>query len=113
MRGSNLFMRCRHRVVVVLAVLTFCVAALVSGVRLHAQVESGINGTVADATGASLPGATVTVENPSTGFTTSTTANSSGDFTIPGLNPGHYTVTATSAGFKKRCRRMSWSKLAR
>lgn len=101
MRGLNLSMRCRQRVVVVLAVLMFCLAALVSGVRLNAQVESGINGSVADQTGANLPGATVTIENPSTGFTTTTTANSSGDFTVPGLNPGHYTVTATSAGFKK------------
>lgn len=101
MRGFNLFIRCGQGMVVVLAVLTLCVAALVPGVRLNAQVESGINGSVADATGANLPGAAVAVENPSTGFTTSTTANSAGDFTIVGLNPGHYTVTATAAGFKK------------
>ncbi|HET6217533.1 MAG TPA: carboxypeptidase-like regulatory domain-containing protein [Acidobacteriaceae bacterium] len=102
MRGSSLSMRCRQRVVVALALLTFFVAAQLSSIRVNAQVESGINGTVADATGASLPGATVSVENPATGFTTSTTANSSGDFTLPGLNPGHYTVAATAAGFKKQ-----------
>jgi hypothetical protein len=102
MRGSSLSMRCRQRVVVVLGLLTFFVAAQLSSVRVNAQVESGINGTVADATGASLPGAAISVENPATGFTSSTTANSSGDFTLSGLNPGHYTVTASAAGFKKQ-----------
>jgi Carboxypeptidase regulatory-like domain len=101
MAGSSLSTCFRRRVVVVLTVLTFCAAALVLPVRLHAQVEAGIAGTVADATGASLPGAAVAVENPTTGFTSTTTANSSGDFTVVGLNPGHYTVTATAAGFKK------------
>src|SRR5258708_26765825 len=66
------------------------------------MVLPATNGTVAAATGASLRGATVSVENPATGFTSSTTANSSGDFTLSGLNPGHYTVTASAAGFKKQ-----------
>src|ERR1700728_3265388 len=101
MRGSSLSKRCRRRVVFVSALVAFCVTAQLSSVRIDAQVEAGINGTVVDATGASLPNAAVIIENPSTGFTSNTTANAGGDFTVPGLNPGHYTVTATAAGFKK------------
>ena len=68
---------------------------------LMAQVTSGsINGTVKDATGGVLPGATVTVSNPSTGVTRTVTTNDGGDFIAPNLPPGTYTIRVELQGFK-------------
>ena len=68
---------------------------------LMAQATSGsINGTVKDATGGVLPGATVTVSNPSTGVTRNVTTNDAGDFIAPNLPPGTYTIRVELQGFK-------------
>ena len=112
MPGSNFSLFRRPRVILGAALLSCSVAAQLATVRMHAQVESGINGSVTDATGASLPGATVTIENPATGSVSSTSANSNGDFTISGLNPGHYTVSASAAGFKKEVQNLGETKSA-
>ena len=79
------------------------VLALVLGApaALPAQVTSGsINGTVKDATGGVLPNATVTVANPSTGVTRTVTASDTGDFVVPNLPPGTYTIRVEAEGFK-------------
>jgi hypothetical protein len=60
-----------------------------------------ITGRVSDASGARLPGVTVTVTNASTSVATPTTTNADGEYTIPFLTPGIYTVTAELTGFKK------------
>ena len=67
------------------------VLAMVIGTATVAagQVTSGlINGTVKDATGGVLPGATVTVTNPSTGVARTVTTNETGDFVVPIFRPG-------------------------
>ncbi len=65
------------------------------------QVTSGsINGTVRDSTGAVIPHATVTVANPSTGVARTVTTNDTGDFIVPNLPPGDYTIRVEAQGFK-------------
>lgn len=59
-----------------------------------------ISGEVTDATGAKIPGAVVTAEEASTHFKTTDKTNASGAYSFPALNPGTYTVSVTSAGFK-------------
>ena len=59
-----------------------------------------IQGEVNDATGAKVVGATVTAEEMTTHYETVVKANSSGTYNFPDLNPGTYTVTIESAGFK-------------
>ena len=71
-----------------LSILVFWVGIFFSGVRLNAQVLSGINGTVTDASGAVITGAHVTVTNSSTGVASSAVTSSEGTFTIVGLIPG-------------------------
>ena len=69
---------------------------------LTAQSESGsssLNGTVSDASGAAVPAARVTVTNPDTGFTRSTTSNESGLYTIVRLPVGRYDLVVDKAGF--------------
>ena len=57
-------------------------------------------GTITDATGAVIPRAQVMARNTDTGLSWKTVSNESGDFSIPRVPIGPYTVTAEAAGFK-------------
>lgn len=58
-----------------------------------------IRGTVADPTGAVIPNATVVVMTTSGKVAAKTTSDAGGAFTIHGLPPGTYSITATAPGF--------------
>ncbi len=63
---------------------------------------AGISGVVRDASGAAVPGATVTVSNESKGVRRSLETNNSGIFAAPALVPASgYAVTVEKAGFGK------------
>ncbi len=65
-----------------------------------AQVDQGsISGTVRDSSGASIPGAKVTIVNGSTGFTITETTDGSGNYTATPLKLGTYTVKVEANGF--------------
>ena len=67
---------------------------------LLAQVKSSaITGTVTDQTGAVLPNAAVTVTQQETNTTTTAQSDSKGEYSVPYLPIGHYTVTVTATGF--------------
>src|SRR5579875_1594381 len=78
------------------AVLLACVPAFA---QLSGKGE--IRGTVTDTTGAAVPNATVVITNPSTGISVTTTSTSAGDYSVPTLDPGVYSVTFSAAGFEK------------
>src|SRR5271156_147854 len=56
-------------------------------------------GTVADKTGAGVPGVTVTVTNQGTGAVRTTVTGSQGDYMVNNLPSGTYTVALRAAGF--------------
>ncbi|MGC1167936.1 MAG: carboxypeptidase regulatory-like domain-containing protein, partial [Candidatus Acidiferrales bacterium] len=64
-------------------------------------VTGGLGGTVTDASGAVIAGATVTLKNADTGtvLTATTTTNGTYQFTL--LKPGNYNVTVSHEGFKQ------------
>ena len=65
----------------------------------HAQIRSAtITGTVTDSTGGVVPGATVVVTNEATNETTEAVTTDAGQFTVPYLPAGRYTVEASLAG---------------
>lgn len=75
---------------------------LVCCAALYAQSERGsIRGTIEDASGSVVPGAKVTATNTATGVETSTQTTDAGNYNIPQLPPGTYTVSVEQAGFKK------------
>lgn len=75
-------------------------AVIVLPVSLTAQVRSAtISGAVTDASGAAVPGANVTVTEQNTGQSYEVAANEVGEFTVPYLPAGTYTVQAKAAGF--------------
>ncbi|MDP8979180.1 MAG: carboxypeptidase-like regulatory domain-containing protein [Acidobacteriota bacterium] len=68
---------------------------------LRAQgVTSALTGTVADSSGAVIPGATVIMKSEQSGDTRRTLSNNDGYFTISAVQPGTYTVTIEAQGFK-------------
>src|SRR5437899_1354136 len=62
--------------------------------------RGGISGRIADATGAVLPGVTVTATNDATLVSRTTSTSATGDFSIPDLPLGMYTIEATLQGFQ-------------
>ena len=85
--------------------LVACVLALGIIPNLSAQTTTGrIAGVVSDASGAVLPGVTVTATETSTGISRSTTTDAQGSYAFTNLQRGNYTVTAELTGFKKSVR---------
>jgi hypothetical protein len=68
----------------------------------NAQTSSGtIAGTITDATGAAISGATVTVVNQDTGEKRTGQSNSVGGYRIESLTPGTFSVSAEAPTFSK------------
>lgn len=67
---------------------------------LHAQYENGsIVGTIRDSSGAAVSGAIVTITNNATAVASKTTTNGDGDYEVPSLHVGVYTISASASGF--------------
>jgi Carboxypeptidase regulatory-like domain len=88
---------------VAISALVACV--LVGGSRLaFGQATASINGRVVDQAGAVLPGASITVTNTQTNAARETTTNGEGQYNVPALPPGTYTVKAQLEGFGPQVR---------
>jgi hypothetical protein len=68
---------------------------------LAAQLGTAtISGTVMDSSGAAIPSAAIRAENSATGFVRNAASNELGQFNLPGLTPGRYSVSIQNQGFK-------------
>ncbi len=67
-----------------------------------AQYRASIQGTVTDAQGAVVAGATLTLTNKDTNRVQTTVSGAEGVYSFGGLGPGHYMLTAEKQGFKKQ-----------
>lgn len=81
--------------------LYFALAVAISTMLLTAQtvVTGDLAGTVTDPTGAVLPNARITLRSDATGEVSNATTNGAGEFRIPLLRPGTYTLKVESTGF--------------
>jgi len=82
---------------VIFAAIAICFSFLTPGLWAQTAGNSGtINGTVMDATGAIVPDASVSIGNPVSGYSRTTTSDSAGhyQFTNIPLNPYHLVVSA-------------------
>ncbi len=70
-----------------------------------AQTSFGtISGRINDPSGAGVPRATVAVTNVDTNVARGTQTNERGDYVLPSLPPGPYTLTVEAPGFRKQVR---------
>lgn len=83
--------------------LVFVVGALMVLVcpAFAQQGQSSIQGKVVDASGASLPGATILITHEGSGVFRSVVSNADGSYFATGLVPGPYRVEADLSGFTK------------
>ena len=80
-----------------LLLLTVLASVLVFG-----QAETGqLTGTVADSSGAVVPGATVTIKSVNTGTTRTVQTSQGGSYSITNLQPDTYEVSVEGKGFQK------------
>ncbi|HEX7314050.1 MAG TPA: TonB-dependent receptor [Pyrinomonadaceae bacterium] len=90
-----------RRLAVSLACCLMFALALVPS-KVSAQTIVGrISGTITDASGAVVPGASVTVTNAATNSARTAVADADGFYTVTNLPVGTYVVTAESQGFKR------------
>jgi hypothetical protein len=83
--------------------LVLCLAALIglTGKSAAAQYATAtLSGTVTDATGAVIPGATVRVTNNGTGAVSTIMSDSQGRYRVVDLPVGQYEVEASQTGFQ-------------
>ena len=73
--------------------------ALPSSRLVGQSINSSIQGTVADATSATLPESDVTLRNVDTGIILKAQTNSAGSYSFPSIPPGHYSLTVDKSGF--------------
>jgi len=83
------------------SVVSIASAAALPQMAQAQQITSGVQGSVTDAEGNVLPGATVTVTDTRTDATRTQTADENGSFRFGSLvSGGPYTVTVTADGFE-------------
>src|SRR5262249_53107785 len=80
------------------ALMLFCALAPPAS----AQIVTGtVTGTVKDASGAVIPGASVTLTSETRGTSLpDVVTNASGDFTVPNVSPDRYSIQVAVQGFK-------------
>jgi Carboxypeptidase regulatory-like domain/TonB dependent receptor len=83
------------------APLLFFLLSLSFATGIAQDFRATLNGTVTDSSGAVVPGAAVRAQNKETGEVNTVQTSAQGDFTIPFLRPGTYSVSAEAAGFKR------------
>src|SRR5206468_2581882 len=86
------------RKLIVAAVTLLC---FVPSIHTFAQTSNAtLGGTVSDASGALIPGVTVTATNAATGIVTTVLTNEAGAYQFASLQTGTYKVSADLPGFR-------------
>jgi Carboxypeptidase regulatory-like domain len=77
--------------------------SVLAATALLAQISTGtIAGVLEDSSGAVIPNAEIAIRQASTGEDRATRTNASGDFNVPFLQPGSYSVIASAGGFRTK-----------
>src|ERR1035437_8465350 len=64
------------------------------------EFRATISGSITDATGAVVPGASITVTETQSGTINRTTSDNAGQYVVPFLPPGNYAISVTKKGFE-------------
>jgi outer membrane receptor protein involved in Fe transport len=88
------------KLILTLGLAVLCALLLPGNLRAQSLISGDIAGTVTDASGAAIPGASVKVTNTGTGATLTLTTASAGEYRANLLKPGNYTVEASAPNFQ-------------
>lgn len=92
----------RNSSINVVFILCTVIFFLLLGHNISAQTgTSSVSGTVTDAQGNVLTGATVALTNPEKNFSRTQTTNESGSYSFSAVPPDAYTIEVSATGFKK------------
>src|ERR1700761_7220679 len=86
----------RARLTALLATVLWCL----TGLGRSQEFRGTISGAVKDPSGAVVPGAQIEVKEIHTGTVNRTKSDAAGQYVVPFLLPGDYTITATAQGFE-------------
>jgi len=78
--------------------------ALIASAALAQSTFATLTGTIVDASGAVLPGVTVTATNTRTQATRTVTTDDVGNYQLPNLDPGAYRIVTAWSGFAEQTR---------
>ena len=91
-----------HVAIAQIRILSLCGLWLMAANLAWAQLGTAtMSGNVTDSSGAIVVGASVSATNNGTGFQRQTTTNQQGQYNLPGLNPGSYSVSVEFTGFRR------------
>jgi outer membrane receptor protein involved in Fe transport len=82
--------------------VAYCAAISILAIRVLAQSNGSILGTVKDPNGAVVPSADITITSEAQGLKQMAATNDLGRFVFAQLPPGVYTLAVEAAGFKKK-----------
>ena len=79
----------------------FLLSIMAASASFSQEFRSTISGRVTDPSGAAVPGVAVVAVEKNTGSRSETSSGAEGEYSLPFLPPGPYTITAERSGFKK------------
>src|SRR5579862_7517395 len=89
-----------RRTLLFILILSFGVSIFSTGTLAASSGEAGtISGTIKDQSGAVIPGATVTIHNPVSGYERTTSTDASGNFSFTNIPFNPYHLAVTDSGF--------------
>ena len=74
--------------------------------RASADGPSGISGTITDASGAAVPGASINLRQPASALSRDTQTDMAGQFRLTGLPAGRYELQISAPGFQRTLRQV-------
>jgi uncharacterized surface anchored protein len=74
----------------------------VAAAPVRAAGTASLSGTITDATGAVIPGASITISDAANKVVRTVTSDGGGRYLVDGLSPGSYQVAAMATGFQKQ-----------
>lgn len=87
-----------------LTMLCLFLATFLGNAAWSQEFRGTISGTITDPSGAMVPGATVVVRESQTGTVSQTKSDNDGQYVLPFLMPGTYSISVTMSGFEKTVR---------
>ena len=100
-RTMNLLRRRLLSFPLFLGILLFTLVAACLGNSAEAQATNAqMSGKIVDSTGAAVPNATIEVKNTDTGLDRTVSSSATGEYVIPSLPVGTYSLKSVVAGFK-------------